>query len=149
MYLIANSLPHPPAPTPESETTLTLARKTLSFPCNCGAPCPGILGRVKEGVSHGRRVGYWLEEGWEGRRLHLCLASLSPHGPAGETQSLGPDFEEGDLGAARNQGKARVPSHLFCEAAARLEGKGRWKSFEDYNHSQAKNNKSDALTCLD
>lgn len=74
-----------PAPTPESETTLT--RKTLSLPCTCGAPGPGILGRVKEGVSHGRRVGYWLEDGRGRQEAALAPSiSLSRHRPAGETQ---------------------------------------------------------------
>lgn len=68
--------------------------------------------------------------GWEGRRLHLCLASLSRHRPAGETRC-----PRAGLCKKRTWGlpgtRASLESQAICfvrqphEAAARLEWKGR------------------------
>lgn len=110
---------------------------------------------MKEGVSHGRRVGYWLEYGMRRQEAALVPSiSLSRHRPAGDTQCprarLCKKVTWGLPGT-----RASLESQAICfvrqphEAATRLEWKGRWKSFEDYNHSEAKKNKLDALTCLD
>lgn len=54
----------------------------------------------------------------------------------------------GKAGTSRSQGQARAPGRSFCEAAAQLSERVGGEVTKNTNHSEAKNNKSDAVTCL-
>ena len=125
---------------------LTLTFSTISLPSNWVAPGAGVLSRVKEGVGYGLQVS----AGWKNdvKQEAALVPSISLPTDL-RFSSPGLTLRGEEVGTARNEGKARAPGHLFSVAAARLEGKGGWRSYEEYNHSEAKNNKSDALTCLD
>ena len=76
-----------------------------------------MAGRILE--VHGRRVGYWLEDGMGRQEAALVPSiSFSPSTCGRDSVPSSRTLQKEDLGTARNQGKPRVPSHLFCEAAA-------------------------------